>query len=519
MDKRVGWALLSGLLLTAAFPKIGLEWIAWIGLTPLLLAIRDRKPGAAFRLGFIAGLAHYATLLYWVVHTMRTYGHLPLYLAAPALFLLAAYLALYPALFSAILVRICRRPTAMWALVPFLWTGLEYVRGHLFTGFPWELLGYSQFQRRHLIQIADLTGPYGLSFLIAMAGGTAAVFVLHLKGRPWRDGPPTRRGSAVAASVFGACLAATLIYGSLRIDAVDRRMAAADVMRVTAIQGNIPQAIKWDKAHRRKTIEGYLSLTEKAAEAGSDLAVWPETATPFHFFHHQTYTRLVLEGVRSAGIPLLTGSPYAERAGEDYRFFNSAFLILPDGTVAAQYDKVHLVPYGEYVPLQRWMPFIQKLVAQVGDFEAGEMGQILSADGLRLGVLICYEIIFPELARAAADSGATLLANLTNDAWYGRTAAPYQHFSMAVFRAVENRRSLVRAANTGISGFIDPVGRTAGTTPLFETTLTTRDVPLMDGKTVYTKWGDGFAVGCLVLSAVFGLGVPILNHFTKRRTA
>ncbi len=491
------------MLLTAAFPKIGLEWLVWIGLLPLLLAIRDQSPGAAFRLGFIAGLAHCLTLVYWVVHTMRTYGHLPLYLAVPALFLLAAYMALYPALFSAVLAGACRHPGAAWAMIPFLWTGVEYLRATLFTGFPWELLGHSQFARIGLIQIADLTGPYGLSFLIALANGTAMLCLFYGQGLLWRDRPVTKRWAISAVPVFGACLAATLIYGHLRIGAVDGAAAAADTLRVAAIQGNIPQEIKWDKAHRRKTVTSYLSMTEKAAQAGAELAVWPETATPFHFFHHQTYTRMVLEGVRAAGIPVLTGSPYAERDGEDYRFFNSAFLILPDGTVAARYDKVHLVPYGEYVPLQRWMPFIRKLVEQVGDFEAGEAGQVLAANGHRLGVLICYEIIFPELARAAANSGARLLANVTNDAWYGRTAAPYQHFSMAVFRAVENRRALVRAANTGISGFIDPVGRAAGTTPLFAAATTIREMPLMDGKTVYMAWGNFFPLGCLIASAIF----------------
>jgi apolipoprotein N-acyltransferase len=163
------------------------------------------------------------------------------------------------------------------------------------------------------------------------------------------------------------------------------------------------------------------------------------------------------------------------------------------------------------------MPFIKKLVAQVGDFHAGEMGQVLAADGYRLGVLICYEIIFPELTRAAANSGATLLANLTNDAWYGRTAAPYQHFSMAVFRAVESRRALVRAANTGISGFIDPAGRRVGTTPLFSTTMTTRKVPLMEGKTIYMGRGHLFPAGCLVLSAIGGLLLLILRRRGSKR--
>lgn len=506
-------------MLTAAFPRTGLDGLVWIALLPLLAAIRDQKPGAAFRLGFIAGMAHYATLVYWVVHTMRTYGHLPLYLAIPALLLLASYMALYPAMFSAILVRICPGPAAAWVLIPFLWTGTEYLRATLFTGFPWELLGYSQFQRLWLIQIADLSGPYGLSFLIALANGTAMLTLFYQKGLMWQDSLVKKTWVLVAPSVFAACLAAALIYGALRIQAVDQEVADAKTLRVAAIQGNIPQEIKWDRAHRKTTIESYLSLTQKAAQKGAQLAVWPETATPFHFFHHKTYTSMVTDGVRKSGIPLLTGSPYVEQDQGDYRFFNSAFLLLPDGTAAGRYDKVHLVPYGEYVPLQKWMPFIKKLVQQVGDFNTGKMGQVLEADGFDLGVLICYEIIFPELSRSAANSGAAILANLTNDAWYGRTSAPYQHFSMAVFRAVENRRALVRAANTGISGFIDPVGRNSGTTSLFEKTTTIQELPLMDGRTLYMKWGDAFPLGCLIVSAIFCVWniVNISEVFLKPR--
>ena len=201
------------------------------------------------------------------------------------------------------------------------------------------------------------------------------------------------------------------------------------------------------------------------------------------------------------GTDFLFGSPaFSRRAGGiDYQ--NSAFLIDADGKVRGKYSKAHLVPFGEYVPLKRWLPFLGIMVAQVGDFTAGTVGETISWGGRRLGVLICYEAIFPYIGRAVANNGAQLLVNITNDAWYGFTAAPYQLFSMTVFRAVENRRALVRAANTGISGFVDPAGRVLSKTALFEESAAVMNVPLLSGRTVYARIGDGFAWLALAVAA------------------
>ncbi len=184
----------------------------------------------------------------------------------------------------------------------------------------------------------------------------------------------------------------------------------------------------------------------------------------------------------------------------------------PDGTVSGKYDKTHLVPFGEYVPIKRWLPFIGKMVEGVGDFKPGKIGHTIKWGTYRLGVQICYEIIFPNLARAMVKNNAALIVNITNDAWYGRSSAPYQHFSMAVFRAVENRRSLVRAANTGISGFIDPAGRIKGKTQLFQEDVMARSMPIITLKSFYTRFGDVFAVMCLISA----LCILMLN-FAKRK--
>ena len=209
----------------------------------------------------------------------------------------------------------------------------------------------------------------------------------------------------------------------------------------------------------------------------------------------------VIEGVRETGTSFLIGSPsFIRRDDKQADFFNSAFLIDPNGNVIGKYDKVHLVPFGEYVPLQEWFPFIGKLVEEVGDFKSGQKGQTLPWGEFPLGIQICYEMIFPDLSREMARNQAAFLINMTNDAWYGKTSAPYQHFSMAVFRAVENRRSLIRSANTGISGFIDPVGRIIASTPLFEEAVITRSMPVLKTESFYTRYGDVFALTCMAIS-------------------
>jgi apolipoprotein N-acyltransferase len=488
----------SGLLLTASFPHFNLSGLAFVALVPLLAAVAGRRPSEAFRLGFIAGLVHFASLLSWVVYTMGTYGQLPLYLSVPVLGLLAAYLSLYPAAFTVLWVRL-RIP--LWAHPPAagaLWTALEFLRAHLLTGFPWELLGYSQYHRLTLIQMADVTGVYGLSFLIVTIN--TAIFLLfgYIKGRCRADAAIPFRGAGTAVLIGLLCLGGALGYGQWRLARIDALIAAAAKPTVAVVQGNIDQARKWAPVFQAASVDKYLHLSLKALGDFPDLVVWPETATPFYLHEPSALADRVVRFVRRAGVPFLVGSPfYRQRAGKtDY--FNSAYLLDADGGVGGRYDKVHLVPFGEYVPLRRLLPFVGKMVPQVGDFKPGQKGAVLRWADRHLGVQICYEIIFPVLARQMTANGADLLVNITNDAWFGRTAAPAQHFSMAVFRAVENRRTLVRAANTGISGFIGPGGEILARTDLFTDAAMSQPVPLLTDQTVYTRFGDVWAWGCLI---------------------
>ena len=370
----------------------------------------------------------------------------------------------------------------------------------MLTGFPWGIVGYSQFNRLHIIQISDMFGVYGVTFLVVLFNAVIYVLLLLLAEKKW-EGQTVGRPLAVKAGVLaiGAILLA-LTYGSLRIKAVDNARAKAPTARVAIVQGNIDQARKWDPAFQIGTTKKYVALTQEAASRRPDLVVWPETATPFYFAASPKLTRMVTDAVRQAGTYLLAGSPSVDMEQGRQAYYNSAHLVTPEGHAGARYDKVHLVPFGEYVPFKCILSFAGKMVAQVGDFSAGEKGRTLGWKEGRapIGVQICFEIIFPGLSRSLAKNGAGMLVNLTNDAWFGRTSAAYQHFSMAVFRAVENRRSLVRCANTGISGFIDPVGRVVVQTPLFEDAVVDQNVPELRQTSIYTRFGDLPALLCLI---------------------
>jgi len=502
---RIGLALLSGLLLSVAFPKIGADWIVWFALVPFFLSLRGiGSSGEAFRLGLFAGLVHYLTLVYWLAYTMNTYGNLPYTLSVPILFLFACYLSLFWAAFSVVVHRTCQRPLFLLISASAAWVGLEFVRSVLFTGFPWEMIGQSLYRRPLLIQLCDVTGVYGLSGIIALCNGAIVIGLLWGLGRTWRGHPVSGRTVVAASLASIAALSACTGYGLWRSDEVLRQVSERPRVKVAVVQGNIDQAVKWDPAHQLSSIEKYLRLSAAARRLTPDLVVWPETATPFYFPAQARLTRKVIKGVRENGTDFLFGSPsYTATGGNERAYFNSAFLVLADGTVADRYDKAHLVPFGEYVPMKKWLPFLGKIVAQVGDFHSGTAGRTLSWEKGAIGVLICYEAIFPELSRAMAANGASILVNITNDAWYGRSSAPFQHFSMSVFRAVENRRSLVLAANTGISGFIDPLGRILETTPLFEDAVIGQSIPLVEHTTFYTRRGDVFAMACVVISLLF----------------
>lgn len=499
-ERTLLWGLLSGVVLALSFPRPDLAPLAWVGLIPLLL-VMPRRPFAA---GFAAGVGFFGLVLYWLNIVMTTYGQMHPVFSVVAYLLLVAYLALFFGTATWAACRLQRR----WGLsfvftLPILWVGLEYLRSFLLSGFPWALLGYSQQNLAVMIQSADLFGVYGLSFLLVLVNVALAALIrwfwLRQGAVPWLGG-----------SIAALLLAANLGYGLLRLG--EDLEGREKTLQVALVQGNIEQGLKWNPAFQQTTVDIYRNLSRSAGGARApELIVWPESATPFYYQDRSFLADQVTGVARDTGAFLLFGSPAYERSELDYRYLNSAFLLSAEGGVLGRSDKVHLVPFGEYVPFGRLFPFIDKLVVGIGDFSPGVINP-LPMNGSKAGVLVCFEGIFPELAREHVRQGADLLVNITNDAWFGRSSAPWQHLAMTRFRAVENRIWIARAANTGISAFITPAGRVTAHTPLFETAALTETVGLGATPTFYGRIGD------LIPALFLGLGVfgLILLRFPRR---
>lgn len=503
-------AIASGLLLAASFPSFDIHFLAWVGLVPLLISLNGQNEKTGFYLGAVTGLAFFIGTVFWVTNSIHFYGGVPLLLATLITLLLCAYLALYPALFAAIIV--CggkKSPALLFILAPAVWTALELARTYVFTGFPWALLGYSQYRVLPVIQIADTAGVYGVSFVIVLVNTAIAEFIMDRK----------KYAGLIAAAL---ALVFTFGYGLVQLHA----LRGTSGIRISVVQGNIEQDKKWDPAYQAEVISIYKRLTHKALEQHPDLIIWPETAAPFFFGSDRPADRALTQDLRAFvkknKVPLLFGSPTFEvKPGRIVHLRNSAFLLDPKGDVESAYTKIHLVPFGEYVPLKSVLFFIEKMVQAIGDFQSGgdytvmairpERPNAMTRNPVResaspveihVSTVICYEIIFPDLVRKFVDRGAEIMTTITNDAWFGRTPAPYQHFSMAVFRAVENRVPVARAANTGISGFIDSTGRILERSDIFtEAHLTSTIIPRRE-KTFYTGHGDIFAYACVLLSVV-----------------
>ncbi|GAM08132.1 apolipoprotein N-acyltransferase [Geobacter sp. OR-1] len=488
-------AALSGLLLAFSFPKPGLSLLAWCAFVPLLKSVDNLSVKNAFRLGAITGLTAYTGIVYWLVIVMNSYGRLPIVVSILLMLVMAAYLAFYLAT-SIALVRAGELAGIGAGLsFPVVWVGMEYLRSFALTGFPWASLGYSQYKILPLIQIADISGVYGVSFLIVLANVGLFRAYQFFSG----NGTLGKRIWTIAAAV--GLMIATVAYGFVRLTSPE----AGTPLKVALIQGNISQDVKWDPAFQEETVRIYERLTESVAPFGPDLVVWPESATPFFFQKETAYADRVRKLAAGLHAPLVFGSPAYKAEGGSIRFLNSAFLVNADGEIGGRSDKIHLVPFGEYVPLKRLLPFVNKLVEGIGDFAPGTAAVPLDIGKTRIGVLVCFEGIFPELSRAYVNAGARLLVNISNDAWYKRSSAPYQHLSMTVFRAVENRVPLVRATNTGITAIIDSKGHFNGMTQIFREAALTGEVRPGTGGTLYNRFGDFFAVACLALTLLIGV--------------
>ena len=488
-------AALSGGLLALSFPKFGNGVVAWVALAPLLVALAESRGGLdSFRLGYITGALASVGIVYWTALVVVQYGGLSLPVGIGVMGLLCLALALFPSLFGWLVGTWHRAwgPAAL-LLAPVAWVATEILRAHTLFNFSWCLLGYSQQANLPVIQIARYAAVYGVSFVVALVSAVLAYVVVETRPRP-------RRAAALATA---GVVAAVLAHGWW---ALSRPVAESGRVRVALVQASVLQEEKWDSQMAWTNVDRHLDLTRLAAAEGARLVVWPESAVPFYFDNSPQLSTELREVVRQRRIYLVFGNDDREaRDDRTERFWVGAKMLTPDGDLGLRYHKMRLVPFGEYVPVQSILTLggrvAAKVVKQVADFTPGDEAATGMVDGHRVGAFICYEAIFPDAVRLFAAGGAELLVNITNDAWYGRTSAPYQHMAMAAFRAVENGKYLVRAANTGFTAVVDPHGRVLQRTELFERTMLVRDVAFVPGLTFYARHGDLLAWSCLAVAA------------------
>lgn len=480
---RIPLLLVSAVLLTAAYPTTDWWLLAWVALVPLLASTVVRRPREALADGWLQGTVFFLLLLRWLDHTFRNYSAIPWPVTWLPILGLAAYCGLYFGLVAALVSWLRLRLGAGWALAaaPFLWVTGEWLRGWVLSGFPWGLLGYSQYRQLALIQIASVTGVYGVSFLI-VAVNAALVGVV---GFGWRR-------TASGVTVVAALLVGTLAFGLGSLGS----WFSDELIWVGVVQPSIEQSLKWDPAYQKETLRIYTGLTREAGREKRGMILWPETAAPI-FLRRDPGLVAELQALSvEVRAPLLIGSLDGDQRG----LYNSAFLLTGQG-IRAKYDKIHLVPFGEYVPLSGIIGFVRRWAEFISEFQAGRVPKVFTEADPPFGVVICYEGIFPELFRKFVAGGARYMVNITNDAWFGTTSGPWQHLAMLPFRAVEHRVGIARAANTGVSAIVDADGRIVKTLGLFERGVLRGAVSLRVGRTFYTRFGDLFAYVCLAVSA------------------
>ena len=486
---------------------------------PLFFALQNKSKGRAFLLSYLTGVIFWFGIIYWLIHVTFI-----------GMVLLVLYLALYFGIFGLIIRTYDLRPTTYDLIfIPSSWVLLEYIRGHLLTGFPWALLGYSQYLNLPIIQIADIAGAWGVSFLVMMVN----VIIKEIIGSRFKV-----QGSRQKINykfLFVACGFWLVAFGYgvyrlyLRPVYPERSRGAPCALRlvkISVIQGNIPQELKWNPTAKDFIMHKYFTLARQVAEAKPDLIIWPEAALPIVLEEEPIFFERVEDLVKEIKTPLLLGAVNTS----NNLYYNSALLISQEGELLTRYNKLHLVPFGEYIPLRKILRFLETVVP-IGDFTAGKEYTIfalprypvtplprLNAQTRKrtnaqtnFSALICFEDLFPQISREFVKKGANFLVNITNDAWFSKTSSPYQHLQASVFRAVENRVNLVRAANTGISGFIASSGKIISLVQdekgknIFIDGYKTQEIIISKRPlSFYTRYGDVFVATC-ILFILYGI--------------
>jgi apolipoprotein N-acyltransferase len=505
-------AVVSGLLQVLVFPRPNLCWLCWIALAPLMYALlRAREADATelltdetysflvparawqgFLLGWASGTVFYFGTCYWVYSVMHSYGGLSPAVSFLLLILFSLYIGLHHGIFGA-LMAVAGRSRAGFSrralvLAPFLWVAVELLRAYV-VSFPWTLLGTAQVDNLPLARLASVTGVYGVSFEIALVNTAfTAAMLVHRK---------RRRPLLIAALTGAVALQSTVLV----------RVEPSEVeAHATLVQQNVPIVREWSYEQYKKLLDE-LGAMSRAPEPGRDasiapLIVWPESPAPFET-DDQLFTESTAELARGQKAWLLAGATAVQpgsKAGESGQVYNSALLLSPEGAVAQRYDKVHLVPWGEYVPFAWAFGFAKSLTHEVGTYVSGGERSPLDVGGHRYGVFICYESVFPHEVRQFAERGAEVFVNISNDGWFGDSGAAWQGLNMARMRAVENHRWLLRCTNTGITASIDPLGRVVAAAPRNRRTVLDAPYGLMGDTTFYTRYGDWFPILCAIIS-------------------
>jgi apolipoprotein N-acyltransferase len=523
-------AIFSGLLLIFAFPDWNLWSLGWVGTAPLIMAVvRERRVWRSALLGYVTGTLFYMGSSHWVTHTMNAHGGIPLWLSYLILLFFASVLGVFTGLFAGVLALVIKR-FGGWAILsaPVVWAAAEWAR-LMVSGVGWNALGYSQAFQPAIIQIARWGGVYAVSALM-VAAGTALVFALVYLER--------RRGIIVLTAA-GALAIAALLYGQAVRQHGDERGSVS----IAVVQPNIPIDGPWDDPRfvDQLTLR-HISLSEQAIEsvardanggaahaalesrppptgrAGVDLVVWPESPMNFEYDRDGELRRRLADFTRRNGVYLLMNSwGFPENLDTHHGAHNSAMLIAPSGEKIFQYDKIALVPFGEYVPARGWLPFMDRIPALVYDLTPGTSFTLSDVAGAKLGTLICFEATRPDIARRMRAMGASALVQISNELWYNSAAAARQMLAQAVFRAVENDVDVIRATNSGLSALVDRGGAVHDETPMFETATRLWKVKTVEeaqasGPTFYTRYGDLFVIICAALS----LGLAAATFAPKR---
>ena len=494
-----GWllAILSTVLEILSFPSPGLYFLCWIALAPLFVALIDRRYSPTLLrcvlLAYFNGVLWYAGTCYWIFHVMHSYGRLSEPIAVGILVLFCFYLALYHAAFG-LLLGLATRSRAfanarVLVIAPILWVGVELARAHI-TSFPWDLLGYAQVNNLPLTRLATFAGVYGLSFAIALVNTVLALGFLL---------PRERRMAVAMVGVLGAIQLESGVlvrYPEVHPDHV-----------AVLLQPNLPiDETDWSPVQYDMTIAQLAQLSSQAAsalprESEPKMIVWPEAPAPF-LTNDPKFQHWLAALAQDSHADLIIGSLGVNQTSkpDESDVFNSAQLVRPDGSMGPRYDKIHLVPFGEFVPFRHLLSFAESLTHAIGKLSRGNQRDALPVDSHRVGIFICYESIFPDEVLQFARNGAELFVNISDDGWYGDFGAPGQHLNMARMRAIESGRWLLRDTNNGITASISPLGKVTTAAP--RNTLTVLEAPYAfeSGTTLYTRHGDWFAYTCAIIS-------------------